>query len=256
MVKRIIRLSVYVLLGLVLIVLTMIGAAPARKLRAYEQAAVADSLFMAHVDSAYQAAGLGPLLKEAAYKKALLALAAYDSIAMIISLPDSTVMLAIHGVVIHSSRISGFEQDDVLSKLSPIAYSRMFSVPVQVTGQYSTIVKEPIVERQAPKDTMEASLNAFKPDTLIQNPGFLLMDMEYGIRLVLEQDSLDTPESVKVGRAFRRQLVRQDAERMFLGLSQGTIPDYTPTITLALPLDDLRSVYRALPAIPYVVVRM
>ncbi len=97
-----------------------------------------------------------------------------DSIQLIVNLRDSIIGLSIKGVIIHKTQINNYKVDPLLNKLPVLEYVKLFSEPLQVKSQYATIVKEPIVVRNAPKDTAEATLNAYEPDTLIQNPAFFL----------------------------------------------------------------------------------
>ena len=53
-------------------------------------------------------------------------------------------------------------------------------------------MKEPVVVRHAPKDTLEAALNAWQPDTLIQNPAFAMLSLHHGINLIFEQEDNPT----------------------------------------------------------------
>src|SRR5690606_33780366 len=105
----------------------------------------------------------------------------------------------------------------------------------------------PIVERQAPKDTLEAAQNAYLPDTLVQNPAFVRWEIEGGISFILCQDKKTSLKDYWYGLKFSTHqswiCLRRNSWQ-FLTLKS---PDYSPHIHVGLPVRDLRSIYRALP---------
>ena len=198
-------------------------------------------------DSLYNLPELTPLVKERSYLISLLELSRSDSIQMSIDCSDSTVCLYIKGLKIHQSKFNIVKEDRFFARLTNTQINRVFSQPLLIRKQTATIVKEPVVERLAPKDTAEAALTAWKPDTLMQNPAFLWLELDYGLDLILEQERNIT---------FHDQMIRTTfygsvwAERFKQSLSQFLHfkkQDYHPTLKIAIPVDDLRSIYRALP---------
>jgi hypothetical protein len=108
-------------------------------------------------------------------------------------------------------------------------------------------VKEPVVVRQAPKDTLEAVQNAWKPDTLIQNTAFLLLKLDHDIDLIFEQEEIiSLHDKWQRFIFFNNQRLRYiiDAISGFIRFKK---QEYHPGIYIQLPADELRAIYRALP---------
>ena len=187
------------------------------------------------------------LLKEYVYKKALLELASQDSIHMVLNLADSQANLYIHGVQLFATKLTHLKNDPLLEKFSNKLYATTFSHPLPIETIESTIVKEPIVERQAPKDTIEAALNAYMPDTLIQYPAFLRFRLENGINIHLEQ-ALNKNMDAKLTRwEFYYDYRLEQWHDRFNCTFSGKPVTYHPDIVVKLNVDDLRAIYRALP---------
>ncbi len=236
--------------------LISLAIAPLHKKASLEHLVNSDSAFVAGFDTILNHQDITPVLKERVYKEALLHLSDNDSIQLVINLPDSTVCLYIKGVKIHESKALRIKRDALLNKASNLQYTWLFNEPIAIQTQYATIVKEPIVERQAPKDTIEAAANAYQPDTLVQKPAFLLMELEYGIRVILEQDRRvsfeDKWEHFKFYYHIRNKDVMSGLDS-FIKLQKHS---FYPTLTIEIPIDELRAIYRALPTQSWVVIRL
>ncbi|MEZ5072177.1 MAG: hypothetical protein R2751_14760 [Bacteroidales bacterium] len=196
------------------------------------------------------------LLRERAYKRALLQVAESDSIQLVIHLSDSTVLLQMKGVILHSTKIRTLESDRFLDRLPLEVETVLLSHPLPLKHQTATIVKEPVVERQAPKDTAEAALTAWAPDTLIQNPAFVALDTECGIRVVLEQEVNPRVFGPVEPNVLPRRHGPSPDRTLTAGLFHRKKLDYIPTVQMTLPVEDLRSIYRALPDQALVVLKL
>lgn len=232
-----------------------IGLSPFGKMNDLERIVHQDETFTKTFTMAYHRPEFTDMVRSRGYKEALLTLAGQDSIGLIINLKDSVVALSINGVTIHETQVRSMSVDPMLTKLPADIYLKLFSQPLPVMEERATIVKEPIVVREAPRDTIEASLNAYKPDTLIQNPAFLQLKLEHGITLVFEQDRNETLQDHWVWLKFRMQEWSSGMQKGLIRFVQLKGYDYQPAIRIKMPVNDLRAVYRALPDQPYVVVR-
>jgi hypothetical protein len=236
--------------------LLSIALAPLHTMHKFEKLAESDSLFLENYKDLYDQPQLSSLVKDKAYKEALLKLAEYDSIQLVINLSDSTVSLSIKGVVIHRSRAGTIHADRIFQGMPLVQQLKLLSQPLAVQAQYASIVKEPVVVREAPKDTLEAALNAWQPDTLLQNPAFVLLTLDEGIHVILEQE--DNPALKDrwtrfgfYGRLYFKRFLETTSD--FLCLKK---QDYHPAIVLSVPVDELRAIYRALPGQVYVVIKL
>ena len=237
----------YYLLFIVFLCLMVIAISPMNTVKELEEIVENDSLFSIKYNPLYNHMELSEMVREKTYKEAMLKLAEKDSIQLVINITDSIVCLYINGVKIHQTRIKQFDLDILLKKMPNRLYVYLFSEPLDIKSYYATIVKEPVVIRQAPKDTIEAVLNAWQPDTLVQNPAFLHLASEHKINLLIEQDKNLTFHDNWTRFSFYGKLkVRRTLEilKNFINFRN---QDYCPTIKIRMPVDDLRTIYRALP---------
>ncbi len=222
--------------------------APVYRLKIYRNYSEADSVFISQYDPSYNHPDLEALLKDVAYMKASLKISSLDSIQMIVNLRDSSVLLCLHGVTLHETRVTGLVMDPFLESLPIREYLKIFSEPVRVDLQKATFVKEPIMVRHAPSNPGEALPDAFIPDTLVQRPAFFLLSLQPGIQVIFEQD---------INRGIRDHLTRLCFRfAIITGQKMGVLADflcfkrqeYRPRIIIRLPAEDLRAIYRALPS--------
>lgn len=250
------KLLTFFIASFVFVYFVSIAIAPYNKFNEFNRNVSSDTSFTEGFDSIYYQREISFLVNEKAYKEALLKLSESDSIQLIINLSDSMVYLSIKGVIIHQTKVNEYKKDKLLNKLSLIQEVKLFSEPLSVKKEYATIVKEPIVIRHAPKDTLEASLNAWKPDTLIQNPAFVSLCLDYGIQIIFEQDDnknfYDKWKSFMFYNQLRIWKVKKSITNFFCLKKQ----QYTPTIIVKMPVDDLRAIYRAMPNRSLVVLKL
>lgn len=239
---------------LVLVYLFGMGLSPIHKKNLLNCMTKSDSVFMSTYDSLYNIPELVPLSRQVTYKKALLHMSADDSINLVANLYDSVLHLTINGVIIHTTRIGSFNIDPLLLHLSNKTYHKIFSQPLRIIEESATIVKEPIVIRQAPKDPEDAVINAYLPDTLIQNPAFLRMKLDNNFYLVFKQEvnasGDDKMAAFIFGAKYLMPRLKESIKAFFSFKKQA----YYPTISIKVPVDDLREIYRALPTNARVVI--
>ncbi len=191
-------------------------------------------------DSAYLA-----LLREKAYYQSRVTMAATDSIYMTINLADSTANLEISGVVVHTADIKKKKISRILTR-NEYSVLNMFSSPFVIAGDISTIKKEPLMIKMAPKDTSEYQPDII-PDTADYEPVNFILKMENGVKIYIYQD-----EKLKPGDNFHRFMFDlRDRLRTTLSAIIRTItfkvPEYNPYIRIRLPRADAKRIYRALP---------
>lgn len=230
------------------------GFAPHRLVKEYELLSKKDSLFLAGFDPAMEHPALISLVKAVSFKKSLLELSSRDSIHLVVDLRDSTVCLFIHGVFISRIKAAGMVPDPVLNTLGMKEYMKIFSRPLAVVRQQASVIKEPVVVRHAPRDTMEAFLNAYLPDTLVQRPAFMELKLEHGIRIVFEQDRDAHFRDRRVRSMFRLTSSAGNTLRYFSQFFTLHKMKYSPKITIRMDADNIRAIYRALPSAPCVAI--
>ncbi len=191
-------------------------------------------------DSAYLA-----LMREKAYYQSRVTMAATDSIYMTINLADSSVNLEISGVVVHTANIKKKKISHILTR-NEYSVLNMLSNPFVIAGDISTIKKEPLMIKMAPKDTSEYQPDII-PDTAYYEPVNFILKMENGVKIYIYQE-----EKLKAGDNFHRFLfdLQDRLKTTFSAISKTItlkVPEYNPYIRLRLPRADAKRIYRALP---------
>lgn len=178
------------------------------------------------------------LLKEKAFLEAQIELSNSDSITLVIDLRDSLAVLQIKGVTVYASKIIRYSYSSLLNDISVPVYYKIFSKPLTVHQQLSTIAKEPIVIKIAPKDTIEAAKAEIIPDSIVNESVVLNFMVDEDILVVItnhEEEGSYFNQKLKWSYQFLKQLV--ELKKVV----------YQPTIKMVIPNDDIVVIYRALP---------
>jgi len=245
--KKIPFIIIMILVGIFMIIhMIMSIMAPVKKLREIEteygfvqnkkkpldERIISDSAFLS-------------LMKEKAYYQSRVTMAATDSIYMTLNLADSTVNLEISGVIVHTADITRQKISKILTR-NEYSILNMMASPFVIASDHSTIRKEPLMIRMAPKDTSEYQPDII-PDTADFEPVSFILVMENGIKIHIYQE-----EKLKAGDNFRRFVFDlKDRLRTCSAALSRTIkfrvPEYNPYIRIRLPRADSKRIYRALP---------
>lgn len=191
-------------------------------------------------DSTYLA-----LLKKKSYCQSGVTMAATDSIYMTINLADSIVNLEISGVVVHTAEIKRKKISRILER-DEYPVLNMISSPFDIAMDYSSIKKEPLMIKMAPKDTSEYEPDII-PDTADYEPVNFILVTGNGVKIYIYQN-----EKLKFGDSLCRfgfdllDRLRTTCASLVRILTF-RIPEYQPYIRLRLARADAKRVYRALP---------
>jgi len=186
------------------------------------------------------------LLTDRALLMSRIAMAGTDSNYLTINLNDSTANIEISGVVVHMSKISRIQISKLLIKGNENIIQSMLSSPLRITKDYSTIKKEPLMIKIAPKDTSEYKPDIM-PDTSITEPVSFVLELANGIRFYLSQEEDEKFSDVISLFIFDikdrfRYLWRSLKSIIFL-----KVPEYQPLIKIRIPRADAKIIYRAIP---------
>ena len=186
------------------------------------------------------------MFKERAYLQSRIAMAGTDSIYLAINLSDSTANIEISGVVVHDTRVSKMQLSKLLLKASENSTGSMLSVPFTISSDYSTIRKEPVMIKMAPKDTSEYKPDIM-PDTSLTEPVNYLLEMTDGTRIYIFQEEKEM--SVDRLSAFRFGLKNRlrDSWISLKYVVRFRIPPYHPFIKIWIPRTDAKIIFRAIP---------
>lgn len=187
------------------------------------------------------------LLKQKSYLESRVAMAETDSIYLTISLPDSTVCLEISGVSVHTARIKHVVLSRILKKGNEYVISSFLSRPFTIEKDYSSIPREPLMIKMAPKDTSEYQPDII-PDTANYEPVNFIMEMDNGLRLFIYQDEKNLNPGDNFHRfAFDFRYRLSSFVETLRSVIVFKVPEYHPFIRIRLSRSDARIIYRAMP---------
>jgi len=177
-----------------------------------------------------------------------------DSIALFIDLRDSLAILSYKGVSLFESKISSIKINSGLKKLPHFFRDSLYSGPMVVKEELSSIEKFPIVVKKAPKDTIEANL-ASAPVLPVQYDVFLTLSFDNNMVIQIDQQEEDLIGTKKEYRRYWHQYSRWFRNKNLNALKSSRERGYIYHLAIELPREDARSIYRALPLKPAVVIR-
>jgi hypothetical protein len=185
---------------------------------------------------------------EKAYQHNRLALAEKDSIYMILNVPDSLLILEIKGVTVKKTRLLDLEMSKRFALISHENLLPWISEPFTLESNLSTIPKEPIIIKQAPKDTIEAAKMSSKPHPPDSTNVFYTFYFDRN--LVLEIEQADPPQSGATEKVINyRKIKSEESKRSILQmLKTPEQTDQPMMIKMVISEIDARAIYRAVPS--------
>ena len=186
------------------------------------------------------------LNREKAFYQARILMAETDSISLVLNLPDSLATLEINGATVHKAKITHKRISKIFRKADEYAISSLLSAPFTVRNNFSTIKKEPVMIKMAPKDTSEYKPDIL-PDTTSSEPVNYMMETENGFRLYVYQDTGE-----KSGGAISRFLFDisdrfKNTWDIIKSIFVLKVPEYHPSIRIRMKKADAKIIFRALP---------
>jgi len=180
------------------------------------------------------------------FYQARIAMAASDSVSLSVNLPDSSAILEINGVPVYNTKIIKARISKVFANADKYAVSSMLATPFNILHDYSTIKKEPVVHKVAPRDTSEYKPDA-PPDTSKTEYVNVIFETREGLRLHIFQET-----NGNFNACFHRfifDLVDRFRNAFYIMKCMVTfkLPEYHPYIRINIPAKDARIIYRALP---------
>jgi len=178
-----------------------------------------------------------------------------DSISLSVNLGDSTLQLELKGVVLKRSKILDFRADQIFSHLNEGAYHHFFGVQAVAESALSTIEKEPLIVKNAPKDTIEYAEQEHVIGSAKSEVVHWLLQLDNGIVLKIEGADKLSNDGGWMGRKFWwkqdfMQLKKDIQKTLFF-----EIPDYKPEIAMVISEADAKAIFRALPTSPLICIR-
>ncbi len=192
-------------------------------------------------DSAYL-----KLLKEKSYLQSRVTMAGTDSIYLTLNLSDSIINIEISGVVVHEARLSRKKVSKMLTKGNENLILSMLATPFIIKNEYSTIKKEPVMIKMAPKDTSEYKPDIM-PDTSLTVPVNFIMEMSNGTKIYVYQEEKEKFFSGLKLSLFGLKEKFRVAWSSLKSVVLFKVPEYHPFIKIWVPRSDAKVIYRAIP---------
>lgn len=185
------------------------------------------------------------MLKEKAFLQSLVAMAETDSLYLAVNLPDSILSLEISGVSVMKARIKQKAVSKILRTGDDFVISALLSRPLDIINDYSSIRKEPLMIKMAPRDTSEYQPDIV-PDTAEYEPVNFILVAGNGLNIFVYQEKIRRGDGIH--RLFfdmrdRFRTMGHTVKSMFTF----KVPEYNPYIKIIIPRADARRIYRALP---------
>jgi hypothetical protein len=188
------------------------------------------------------------LILEEKRLKMMQQMAVLDSFSLVLDLKDSSAVLMNHGVPIRESKILSMQ----ISTAFKILHRKHFldawlDKPFISRSEWSTIPKEPMQIRYAPKDTIEAGIYAQEPVNL--DTADVYYRIQFDRNLILNVAQAERPRLEGWVKRFIHDLkVRWEQTGWKSGfMKQREIPNNPFQIDLKLSQTDAKAIYRALP---------
>ena len=196
------------------------------------------------------------LYKEKDWLETRSQIAKTDSISLSVDLLDSTLQIELKGVVLKKSKILDFKADRFLYRLNPGAYHHLLGKQSKADTVVSSIPKEPLIIKKAPKDTADIAAGTTMVDTLKTEVVHWVLKLDNQIILKIEGVDPDSRSDWWGGQKF---WMLQNMKQTGHELSQVIVfktPEYFPEIRIVVPEADAKAFYRALPVHPLICIRL
>jgi len=186
------------------------------------------------------------LVKEKGFLRSKIAMAGTDSIYMTVNLADSVVSLEISGVTVHTCKITKIRTSKIFRTGDESTISGMFGNPLNIINDYSTIRKEPLMIKTAPRDTSEYRPDII-PDTSYIEPAGYILETDRNVRIFIYQEETATlHDKLSLFRFDLNDRIRS-AWKSLKRIIIFRVPEYQPYIKIRVSKSDARILYRALP---------
>jgi hypothetical protein len=200
-------------------------------------------------DSAY----LGRL-REKSFLQSRTTLAQQDSIYLVIDLSEGISRLEISGVTIYKTKIHDYQISSVLREGDKNLLYTLFSSPLTIQNANSTIRKEPLMIKTAPKDTSEYEPDII-PDTSLTEPVNYILEMNNKIRIYVMQEENQSKSDKRSNIEFDLRDRLKFSMNNVKDALKFKVPEYYPYIKIRIPKADARIIYRAIPRNGQVAIR-
>lgn len=185
---------------------------------------------------------------EKAFQSQRLNLAEKDSIYAVLDLKDSALILEIKGVTVKKAKLLHVEVSNRWALISHENLLPWVSKPFILEHDLSTIAKDPIVVKQAPKDTIEAAKQSSKPAPPDSTNVYYTLYFDRNLVLEVEQANpleVGLTEKVETYQKIKR---KESTRSVFELLRNPQQSDQAMVIKMVMSEPEARAIYRAVAA--------
>ncbi len=225
----------------------MLAASPAKKLNELEAKFGLTEIEKDKIDPRfYSDSAFLRFCKEKTFFQSRILMAESDSLYITFNLTDSTANLELCGVQLHKAKMKDLKISKILTCVDNYAIYSLLSSPMTIVSDISTIKKEPVLIKMAPKDTSEF-VPDIVPDTSDVEPVNYILHMDNGIKIFVYQiDDTITTDKHKLFFFDLNDRLR-NAMSSLKSVVSFKVPDYHPFIKIRLPKADAKILYRSVP---------
>ena len=186
------------------------------------------------------------LVNEQSFYNSQIIKAKTDSIGLTIDLVDSNIVLDLKGVPLRICHLKTFSIQ-LYNAYQTDSLAVFFNKPFTQKEFWASTAKIPILEKMAPKDTIEAALQLLEPVVPPREDIFVYLQLNKNLLIYMSQT-----ESPSFKGWFSRLLVQIKYYTFYVKhawryLYNGEIPGHMNEIEIFLDQEDARVIHRALP---------
>lgn len=186
------------------------------------------------------------LMHDKSFLQSRIAMAETDSIYLTLNIADSTINIEISGVAVQKIKMNDLKVSKILRKGDKKLIYHLLSEPLTIEKDWSTIRKEPVMVKIAPKDTSEY-IPDVPPDTSVVEPVNYIFQMSNGTKIYIyeseKEQFSDRIVQFRFDLADRIKNTRASLKSAFAF----KVPEYHPYIKIRIARGDARRIYRAIP---------
>lgn len=225
----------------------MLAASPTKKLNELEAKFGLTEIEKDKIDPRfYSDSAFLRFCKEKTFFQSRILMAESDSLYITFNLTDSTANLELCGVQLHKAKMKDLKISKILTCVDNYGIYSLLSSPMTIVSDISTIKKEPVLIKMAPKDTSEF-VPDIVPDTSDVEPVNYILHMDNGIKIFVYQiDDTITTDKHKLFFFDLNDRLR-NAMSSLKSVVSFKVPDYHPFIKIRLPKADAKILYRSVP---------
>ncbi len=179
-----------------------------------------------------------------------------DSTYLVLDLTKNLAILELKGIPLHECHIVQVNISNSIKMYPADALLNWMAAPFVLKNVEATIPKISFVEKIAPKDTLEANKMVTEPKEAKLGDVYVVMDFERNLRLIMSQVEQPDVEGLKVISELKGKYSKIEINRSIKALTKFNREPVKPQIEIIIPKSDATILYKALPLVPRMILKM